>query len=159
MRKAIKWIAIGVGGIVAVFALVIGYVAATFNPNDYKADIAKTVKEKTGRTLQIKGDVGLSIWPSIGMKLGSTSLSERNSDREFASLSNAVVSVKLIPLLSKEVIVDAVEIKGLRAAISKDKAGKFNFDDLTGAKDKPEPKADAPLKIDIAKIEIADADV
>src|SRR5688572_3624685 len=106
MRQAIKWIAIGLGVIVAVFGLVVAYVAATFNPNDYKADIAKTVKEKTGRTLQIKGDLGLSIWPSIGMKLGQASLSERNGDREFASLSNAVVSVKLMPLLSKEVIVD-----------------------------------------------------
>ena len=46
----------------------------------------KAVKEKTGRTLQIKGDLGLSICPSIGMKLGQASLSERNSDREFASL-------------------------------------------------------------------------
>lgn len=159
MHKTLKWIAIGIGGVLAIFGLVVAYIAATFNPNDYKADIIKAVKEKTGRTLQLKGDVGLSLYPSIGMKLGQASLSERNNDREFASLMDAVVSVKVMPLLSKEVIVDAVQIKGLRAAIARDKSGKFNFDDLTGEKDKPEEKTATPLKIDIAKIEIADADV
>lgn len=159
MGKALKWIAIGVGGVVAVVALVIAYVAATFNPNDYKTDIARAVKEKTGRTLDVKGDIGLSIYPSLGMKLGQTSLSERNSEREFAAVAEAVVSVKVIPLLSKEIIVDAVQVKGLRAGFTRDKSGKLNVDDLTGAKDEPAQKADAPLKVDIAKIEIADADV
>jgi AsmA protein len=159
MRSTLKWVAIGVGGIVAVFALVIAYVAATFDPNEYKADIEKTVRQKTGRTLDIKGDIGLSIFPSLGMKLGQTSLSERNSEREFASVSSAVVSVKLLPLLSKEVIVDAVQVTGLRAAITHDKAGAFNFGDLADTKEKPEGEADEAMKIDIAKIEIVDADV
>ena len=113
MRNAIKWIAIGVGALGVVFGVVVAYVAATFNPNDYKADIIKAVQQKTGRTLQLKGDLGLSIFPTLGAKLGQASLSEHKSDKEFASLTGAVVSVKVMPLLSKEVIVDAIEIKGL----------------------------------------------
>src|SRR6185295_8162390 len=82
------------------------------------------------------------------------------SEREFASLASAVVSVKVMPLLSKEVIVDAVEVKGLRTSIVKDKSGKFNFDDLTGAQEKPQGKGpETPMKIDIAKIELSDADI
>lgn len=161
MGKAIKWIGIGLGSIVVVFGLVVAYVAATFNPNDYKADIVKAVKDKTGRTLQLKGDIGLSIFPTLGAKVGQSSLSERKSDREFASFEQAVVAVKLMPLLSKEVIVDAIELKGLRANVTRDKSGKFNFDDLMQAdeKKKDEPKTASPVKIDIDHIEISDADV
>lgn len=160
MHKAIKWTAIAIASVIAVGGLTAAYIAATFNPNNYKDDIVKLVQDKTGRTLQLKGDIGLSLFPTLGMKLGQASLSERKSAREFASLTEAVVAVKLMPLLAKEVIVDAIEVKGLRATIARDKSGRFNFDDLTGAdKKKPEEKAASPLKVDIDHIEIADADV
>lgn len=161
MPKAIKWILIAFGSVLGIAGLAAAYVAATFNPNDYKAAIIKAVQDKTGRTLKLKGDIGLSLFPTLGAKLGQASLSERKSDKEFASLTEAVVSVKVMPLLSKEVIVDAIEIKGLRANIARDKAGRLSFDDLTGAdeKKKPEEKAAVPVKIDIDHIEISDADV
>jgi AsmA protein len=148
----------GLGSVILVLGAVVAYVAATFNPNDYKSAIIQAVKEKTGRTLELKGDIGLSLFPSLGMKLGPTSLSERNSAQAFAGLESAFVSVKVMPLLAKDLIVDAVELKGLRATIVRDKAGKLNVDDLVGAQ-KPEDKAGAPVKIDIARVEIADADV
>ena len=159
MKNAVKWIAIGLGALLGVAALVVAYVAATFNPNDYKADIIKAVQEKTGRTLQLKGDLGLSLFPTLGAKLGQASLSEPKSDKQFASLTEAVVAVKLLPLLSKEVIVDAIELKGLRANIERDKSGHLNVDDLTGAEKKPEEKKTGPVKIDIDHIAISDADI
>ena len=160
MRNAIKWIAIGLGSLVLVVGAVFAYVAATFNPNDYKASIIAAVKEKTGRTLQLKGDISLSFFPTLGAKLGQASLSERKSEKEFASFGDAVVAVKLMPLLSKEVIVDAVEVKGLRARIERDRSGKFNFDDLKGAEDKKKPgEKTTPVKVDIDHVTITDADI
>lgn len=159
MRKAIKWIGIAAASVIAVVGLVVAYIAATFNPNDYKADIVQAVQQKTGRTLQLKGDLGLSIFPTLGAKLGQASLSERKSDREFASLTSAVVAVKLMPLLSKEVIIDAIEVKGLRAVVTREKSGKFNFDDLTGADEKKKEEKPTAVKIDIDHVEISNADV
>ena len=40
--------------------LVAAYFAMTFNPNDYKDDIIKLVKDKKERTLHIEGDIKLS---------------------------------------------------------------------------------------------------
>ena len=121
MRKTIKWIAIGLGGIVAVFALVVAYLAATFNPNDYKADIVEDAsRRRPAARFTIKGDIGLSIFPSLGVSSGrrrSPSATATRSSRAW----EAFVAVKLMPLLAKEVIVDAVEVKGLRAAIEKTK--------------------------------------
>src|SRR5688500_18942970 len=97
--RAVKWIGIGAGALVLIVGAVLAYVAATFNPNDYKATIVQTVQDKTGRKLQLKGDIKLSLFPTLGAKLGQASLSERRSDREFASLEEAVIAVKLMPLL------------------------------------------------------------
>ena len=160
MHRAVKWALIGFASVIAVLGLIVAYIAATFDPNDYKTHIIQAVKDKTGRTLELKGDIRLTFYPTLGMKLGEASLSERNSPREFARVAGAVVSVKLLPLLSKEVIADALEVKGLRATIQRDKSGRYNFDDLAGGdRKKPEEKSTGPLKVDIDHVAISDGDV
>jgi AsmA protein len=53
----------------ALLALVLLVVAAaailalTFDPNQYKDEVEKLVKEHTGRTLKFHGDVKLAFWP------------------------------------------------------------------------------------------------
>ena len=51
MRRAFQWILIGLAALVVVAGLVVAYVAATFDPNDYKDRIVEAVQKKTGRTL------------------------------------------------------------------------------------------------------------
>src|SRR5262245_46727379 len=140
--RILKYALFAVGGLIVLVAVVLAVVAATFDPNQYKPQIVQAVKDKTQRTLKLDGNIGLAFWPSIGAKVGKTSLSERASDREFAAVEEVRVSLKLLPLLSKQAVVDTVRIKGLRANIVKGKDGKLNIDDLTGAagKEKPEPK-------------------
>jgi AsmA protein len=161
MRVLIKYALFALGGLVALVAVLLAVVAATFDPNQYKPRIVQAVKDKTQRTLRLDGNIGLAFWPSIGAKVGKASLSERASDREFAAVEEVRVSLKLMPLLSKRAVVDTVRIEGLRANIVKMKDGKLNIDDLTGApagKEKPAPKGAEPgLQVDIAGVEITDA--
>jgi AsmA protein len=160
VKRAVKWALVSIGALVLMLGAAAAYIAATFDPNDYKSAIVNAVREKTGRTLQLKGDIGLAFYPTLAMKLGEATLSERNSNREFAHVADAKVAVKLLPLLSREVIVDAIEVKGLRATITRTKSGQYNFDDLTSAESKkPGPTPDAPLKVDIDHVAIADGDV
>ena len=88
-----------------VIAAVVAYVALTFDPNQYKAQIIAAVQERTQRTLKLEGDLALSFWPSLGAKIGKASLSERGADREFAAVQEAHVSLKLLPLLSGQATV------------------------------------------------------
>jgi AsmA protein len=161
MRVLIKYALFALGGLVALVAVLLAVVAATFDPNQYKPRIVQAVKDKTQRTLRLDGNIGLAFWPSIGAKVGKASLSERASDREFAAVEEVRVSLKLMPLLSKRAVVDTVRIEGLRANIVKMKDGKLNIEDLTGApagKEKPAPKGAEPgLQVDIAGVEITDA--
>ena len=161
--KVIKYVLIAFGVLVVLVIGVVAYVSATFDPNQYKPEIVKAVKDKTQRTLRLEGDIKLSFWPSIGAKVGKASLSERGSEKPFAAIDEVRVAVKLIPLLSKQVVVDTVVVKGLRASFVKKRDGTTNIDDLAGA---PPPAkqtgparggGEADVKVDIAKVEVSDA--
>jgi AsmA protein len=161
--KVIKYLLIAFGVLAVLVIGVIAYVSATFDPNQYKPQIVKAVKDKTQRTLRLDGDIRLSFWPSIGAKVGKASLSERGSDKQFAAIEEVRVAVKLIPLLSKQVVVDTVVVKGLQASFIKSRDGRTNIDDLIGVppparETRPERGGgDADFKVDIARVEVSDA--
>jgi len=138
--KVLKWVLITAGAIVLLAAGALAFIAATFDPNQYKAQAAAVVKEKTQRTLTVEGDVRLMLFPKLGVHLGKTRLSEVRSEKDFAQLDDMRVSLALIPLLSRQVVVDEVRLTGLHANLVKRKDGKTNFDDLLGR----EPKGNAP---------------
>jgi AsmA protein len=142
MNKILKYVLLTLGGIVAILIAVAAYLAATFNPNDYKPQIVQLVKEKFDRTLKIKGDIKLTFYPALGADLGGLTLSERASDKEFAAVEAARVALQLMPLLSRELVVSRIEVRGLRANLVKHKNGSTNVDDLAGleaGKPKPAP--------------------
>jgi AsmA protein len=161
--KILKYALYTVVGLIVLVLLAVAVVVATFDPNKYKGELARVVKEKTGRTLVVEGKIGLSVFPSIGVAVGKTSLSERNSDKIFARIDDVKVSLALLPLLSKQVVVDRVTLSGLNVDLVQDKNGKTNFADLAGAGGssapektpaaKPGPKGEA-VQVDVAGIEI-----
>jgi AsmA protein len=159
LLKIALWL---VFGLVLLAVAAVAFFAMTFDPNKYKDDVERLVKERTGRSLQLKGPLEMAFWPSLGAKVSGVTLSERAADREFLSLASAHASVALMPLLRGEVIVDRVRVAGLKAQIVKDKDGRFNFQDLMEAKPgekpatKPAPKAEEsqPVKFDIAGLNL-----
>ncbi|HEX5337282.1 MAG TPA: AsmA family protein, partial [Gallionella sp.] len=136
MNKILKYGLIGTGAVAGIAVAGAAYVAATFNPNDYKAQIIKAVKDSKQRDLRLDGDIKLTFFPSIGANLGKVSLSEYKSDKQFAAVEAASVSLALMPLLSKQVVVDEVAVSGLQATLVKHKDGTTNIDDLLGKSEK-----------------------
>src|SRR5439155_5262659 len=158
MKKPIKYLWLALGGVVALVVAGIVVFALTFDPNRYKGDIERIAKERTGRTLRLQGELKLAFFPSLGAGVGGVTLSERGSGREFLRLESAHASVKLLPLLRGQVIVDAVRVSGLKAQIVRNKDGSYNFSDLLeGKAEKPGPKRkeqSAPVIFDIAGVDI-----
>ncbi len=161
--KILKYALLAVAGLVVVAGAILAYIAATFDPNQYKPRIVQAVKERTQRTLRLEGDIGLSFWPSIGAKIGKVSLSERGSEREFAAVEEVRVSLKLLPLLSRQAVVDSVRVRGLRANLVTARDGRLNVDDLAGApaeKAAPGPKGAGPdFTVDIAGVDVENATI
>lgn len=148
--KALKIAAFVLGGIAALLAALAAFLLATFDANKWKGEIAQLVQEKKGRSLKIEGDLSLSLFPSVGLQLGKATLSEHQSEQTFASVDSARVSVRLLPLLSKQAVVDTVELGGVKARLVRFKDGRLNIDDLL-AKDDKEP----PARFDIAGVRLA----
>jgi len=158
-----KWLKVSLYallGLVLLLAAGAAILALTFDPNQYKDEVEKLVKEKTGRTLKFHGDVRLAFWPSIGVSVGKVTLSRRASEHDFAAFDSAHVSVRLLPLLRGEALVDQVRIAGLKASVIRAKGGKFDFEDLLGAAGAKQPAAapaqPAKVKFDVAGIRLED---
>ena len=116
--------------------IVIGLITLPFiiNPNDYKQEISEQVEKATGRTLTLNGDIGLSVFPWVALELGQLSLSNAKGFKadSFANVDAAEVRIKLMPLLSKQLEMDTIILDGLVLNLEKNKAGKTNWDDLSG---------------------------
>ncbi len=152
--KILKYLMMAVAAVAVLTGGAVAYIAATFNPNSYKPQMIQLVKDKKQRTLKLDGDIKLKFWPSIGADLGKVALSEFKSDTEFAAIDNARVSLKLMPLLAKKVVVDEVEISGVRATLVKFKDGRMNIDDLL-SKDDDKKQQHVEFDIDHVKLDNA----
>lgn len=142
MKKFLKYSLFGLGGLIALVLIAVAVVTVTFNPNDYKPQIVKLVKEKKQRTLHIEGDIKLAFWPKLGADLGKVSISEHNSDKEFAAMDGAKVFLAIMPLLKKKLVVDTIRVDGVRANIVRYKDGTTNFDDLLSKEESQDIKFD-----------------
>src|SRR5687768_16197772 len=167
MNKPVKYTLLGLVGLVVLLVAAVAAFALTFDPNRYKGEIERIAKEQTGRTLAIKGDIRMAFWPSLGADVAGVQFSERNSKEQFVSFDSAHASVKLMPLLRGQYVVDSVKLSGFKANIVKGKDGRFNFSDLTEgdaqkpaaeAKKKPQEKS-APVVFDVGSIDIERASI
>src|SRR3989338_3018428 len=153
MNKTFKYALLGTSAAVGIAAAGAIYLAATFDPNDYKEQIIRAVKESKQRDLRLDGNITLSFFPNIGANVGRVSLSEFNSEKQFAAVDSARVSLALLPLLSGQAVIDDVVVSGLQAALVKRKDGTTNIDDLLG-KDEKANGGKQSVKFDIAAVSI-----
>ncbi len=160
MKRFLKWLFWILAGLVSMGATLGAYLALTFDPNAYKPQIIEAVQAQTQRTLKLDGDIKLMFFPSIGVHLGKISLSEYKSEREFAAVEDASVSLAVWPLLRKQVVVSQVAVSGVTVAVVKRADGTTNLDDLLSkgaspavAEDTPATQA-APITFDIAGVAV-----
>jgi len=147
MTKPLKIIGISFAAIVTIIAAALISIVLFFDPNQYKPQISTAVEDATGRQLNIEGDIGLSLYPWIGMKLGKISLSNASGfgDSPFGQIDSVEVKLKLMPLLKQEVEMKAITLRGLNLNLQVDANGKTNWDDLSQDQSQDEaPTAAAP---------------
>ncbi|MCP5152464.1 MAG: AsmA family protein [Ectothiorhodospiraceae bacterium] len=132
MKTLLKIVAGIVGVVVVLIVAAVIIVPMVVDPNDYKTEIAQKVREQTGRELIINGDIKLSVFPWLGVRLGEVQLGNAAGFAQpyFAKVDEATVRVKLLPLLGKQVEMDTVMVRGLDVNLARAPDGKSNWDDL-----------------------------
>ncbi|MBS58088.1 MAG: hypothetical protein CL735_04930, partial [Chloroflexi bacterium] len=128
-------------GFVIILVLSIGVITITlinFDPNNYKETIAAKVKEKTGRSLSINGDIDLTFYPWLGINVEGINLSNTTNfgDTPFLETKTIKARAKLLPLLRKELEMDTLVLHGVRVNLATDSKGVNNWDDLVNSEDK-----------------------
>src|SRR5690606_2488720 len=115
MGRLLKLIGIVIGALVVLVIVLAVGVALLFDPNDYKDQITAAVNQATGRELTLEGDLELSVFPSLGISLGSARLSNAAGfdERPFAEIESAALDVELLPLLARRIEIGEARLDGL----------------------------------------------
>lgn len=145
MAKLFKWLAGLVGALLLLLVVAVVVLPMVIDPNDHKETLQQLVKEQTGRDLVIRERLELSVFPTLGVTTGGVTLSNAAGfgKEPFAQVEALDLRIKLMPLFSRRLEVDALELNGLVLNLAKDKSGRSNWDDLV----KPAPeKAKAPAE-------------
>ena len=144
MGKTLKITAWTLGVILALLVALVIIAPLVIDPNDYRDEISTAVERQTGRELTIEGELGLSVFPWLGLELGAVQLgnAEGFGPEPFARIEEADVRVKLLPLLRQSVEMDTVVLYGLRLNLARRADGTTNWADLAAGKP-AEPAAEA----------------
>lgn len=110
------------------------------DPNDYKDEIRQLARDKANVDLQLKGDIGWSLFPWLGVELHDATLaSAATPDRQLAQVQRLILSVRLLPLLlRRDLEMSDIKIDGLDLTASRDDQGRTNWAEIG----RPAPKAD-----------------
>lgn len=152
MKKTLKILGLTLAlllGLLIVAAVVLSFV---FDPNQYKGEIARLVKDTTGRELKIEKNIGWSFFPRLGIEAGGLEIGNAPGfgQEPFAKIDAAGVHIEFLPLFSGKIAVDTVYLHGLNLNLAKNAAGRTNWEDLAAreAKRGPDRKADGQLPIE-----------
>ncbi|MFE1813984.1 AsmA family protein [Metapseudomonas otitidis] len=149
-----------------------------FDPNDYKDEIRQIARDKANLELDLKGDIGWSLFPWLGLELHDTTLASAASpDKPFANLALLGLSVRVMPLLRKEVQMSDIRVEGLNLTLARDEKGRGNWEDIgrpaqaastpapategtPAPAEQPKPAGnERPLKLDIDSLTVNNARV
>ncbi len=118
---------------VALVLLVLLAFAATFDANNYKPQIIEQVEKATGRDFSIDGDINLSIFPWVGLKVEDVALGNEKGfkAKQFAAIKQLDVKVNVLPLLKKQVEINTIRLHGLNVSLEVAKNKSNNWSSLT----------------------------
>lgn len=128
-----KWLLAVVAGLISVVAF---YLLVVFDLNDFKAEITTKVGQQTGRELQIAGDIGWTIYPSLGLSLTDVKLSNPKgfAPEQMLEVSELTAAVALMPLFNKDLQIQQLHLDGVTANLVSRKDGSSSMDGLTADK-------------------------
>ncbi|WP_410474661.1 AsmA family protein [Guyparkeria sp. TX1] len=130
--KWIKRIGLLFVAIVLVAILAIVAFALTFDPNDYKPQIAAQVEKETGRSIQFNGDLSVTIFPWLGATTEDVVLAnaEGFEPESMIEVKRLEAQAALLPLLRGEFEIGTLLLEDAQIHLTRLEDGRNNWDDL-----------------------------
>lgn len=107
-----------------------GLVLHFVNPNDYQGRIAEAVEKAIGRKLHFEGNIELSYYPWLGLKVGALWIedSPKFGSKPFLRLREAGLKLDTWALLRGQVLVDEVLLDGVELRLLVSQTGEKNWE-------------------------------
>ncbi|HDS1817487.1 AsmA family protein [Pseudomonas putida] len=131
MKAFGKILGLGLLGLLLIIVALGFALTHLFDPNDYKDEIRQLARDKAHVELTLNGDIGWSLFPWLGLELHEASIATLNKPKEpFADLQMLGLSVRVLPLLRREVQMSDVRVEGLNLTLARDEHGHGNWEDI-----------------------------
>lgn len=129
MRKTLKVFAAVLGLTIVLIGVAAGILPLVVDPNQFKAQLAETIKEKTGFEAEFIGDLHLSVFPWLGISAGRIRINSGQGFQaaEFLSIEQGDIKVNLLPLIVKKLEINRIDLKGLRINLLRTPEGGNNW--------------------------------
>lgn len=139
MNKAVKWMLVIAGSLVALIVIAVIVLPMVIDVEKFKPQIEQQVAKVTGRTFKLGGDLKPSIFPWIGVRLTDLHLGNPSGfeEKDFVSVASFEVRVKLLPLLSRNIEVKRFVVDKPVIVLEKRKDGKGGWEGLGQPAEKP----------------------
>lgn len=149
MKRALKWIAVIAAAVLVLAAAAVVIVPRLVDLNRFKPQIEKQVAEATGRPFALGGDIRLSLFPRAGIVLEDLRLGNPDgfAQRDFVAVESFELQVALLPLLSRNLVVERFVVDAPRIWLAKNAKGRANWGSVAGAAKKV-PAAPEQAKVE-----------
>ena len=131
-----------------------------------KGKVAEELSKATGRTITIEGNASLKLLPEIAVSLEKVTLGNPPGDftsRRMFYASKLDTGVRLMPLLSKEIIITGVTLEGAEINLEETSSGAKNWEFASNAssntKQEKAEEEGAASKFAIGDIAVKDSSV
>ncbi|MDM2927962.1 MULTISPECIES: outer membrane assembly protein AsmA [unclassified Citrobacter] len=141
--------------------LVAGFSALVLlvNPNDFRAYMVKQVAARSGYQLQLDGPLRWHVWPQLSILSGRMVLTAEGASEPLVRADNMRLDVALWPLLSHQLDVKQVMLKGAVIQLTPQTEAVRGEDAPVAPKDNtfPDLADDRGWSFDIARLRVADS--
>ena len=141
--------------------LVAGFSALVLlvNPNDFRDYMVKQVAARSGYQLQLDGPLRWHVWPQLSILSGRTILTAQGASQPLVRADNMRLDVALWPLLSHQLSVKQVMLKGAVIQLTPETEAVRSEDAPVAPKDNtlPDNAEDRGWSFDIASLRVSDS--
>lgn len=149
-------------GLLLLVIIAVGVFVYTFDANKYKKELSELVESQFGLPVTIDGNIDISIYPWIGIKVDEVKLAnpEGFSQPVFAHVGQFDLKIEIKPLIQKKLNVETLVLHNLRLNLETNKQGVDNWAGmLDDEKDNDAAEALGLKSVRIGSVDVQDANI
>ncbi|MCL7462353.1 AsmA family protein [Pseudomonas sp. NW5] len=146
MNRALRLSGALIAGLLILLLLGALALVQLFDPNDYKAQIRSQIQARSGLDIELRGPISWRLFPWLGLELRDLQLAGRDPAQTLLHIDELGIAVQLLPLLRRDIQMDALRVEGLQLDLVRGHNGRGNWELPLTAGGSAGKSTDAPAR-------------